>query len=246
MLLENEGAEGSYDRALEQTLYRGALYGAAAQAFREEPSNEGLAAIVQMAVSALAEGFPVGAEALVGQAAEERLMRTLAAYAPRLASDPRLGTSVRSEYAELFLGPRPALAPYYESLYVGYPKRLFTQVTRAVRAEYERAGLAVEKRNSVPDDHLAYELEFMARLCLLQAAALQQGNEEESSRLYLVQRGFMERHLGVWTQPFLQRIEAAPCADYYRAWTRFVNDFVLEDLCFLGVAQPGQREETEK
>ncbi len=160
--------------------------------------------------------------------AEAELLRSVGAPADS-GLQSRL-QQVRTEYAELFIGPRPPLAPLYESVYIGFPNRLFTDVTRDVRAVYERNGFCVARRNAIPDDHLALELEFMARMaevCSSDATAETNADLETSLR---VQESFLTKHVSRWLPLFLERIEQAYCSDYYRAWTRFVATFVEDDL----------------
>lgn len=211
---EEEAAE-----CVDEARWRAALYQLASRAFLEEPSDEELAGMIESSRQAVAagEGWSLPCE--------KDLLAHLAALDP---SDEALGTQVRSEYAELFVGPRPPLAPLYESLYVGHPRRLLTEATRKVRDTYERCGLTVERRNRIPDDHLGFELEFMARLCEREADALESGNTEAAQECHDEQARFLRDHLGVWAGPFCEKVQAAPGA-YYRGWAAFVRDFVAEE-----------------
>ena len=225
-MTEEIRTEAPADRA-DEARWRAALYQLASHAFLEEPSDEELSGLIEGARAAVSagEGWNL--------ACERELLEQLAALD---ASDDALGTQVRSEYAELFVGPRPPLAPLYESLYVGYPRRLLTETTRKVRDTYERCGLTVEQRNRIPDDHVGFELEFMARLCEREAAALEDGNAAAARECRNEQERFLREHLGAWAGPFCEKVQQAPSA-YYRHWAVFVRDFVDEDESLLAEAE---------
>lgn len=204
----------------ERARWRAGLYRSASAAFLSEPTDDELRALVEAASAALAEP---GAWVL---ACEHDLLVDLAGYD---AADEQLGTRVRTEYAELFVGPRPPLAPLYESLYVGSPRRMCTDVTRRVRDAYVRCGLQAEARDRVPDDHIGFELAFMAQLCDREADAASEGRFEDEDSSARQQGCFLVEHLGAWIGLLRARVEAAECGDYYRAWARFAESFVLED-----------------
>lgn len=214
----------------DKARWKAAMYRLASHAFLKEPTDEELAGLVETARAALAagEGWNLPCE--------KELLDSLAALD---AADDSLGTQVRSEYAELFVGPRPPLAPLYESLYVGFPRRLLTETTRKVRDTYERCGLTVEQRNRIPDDHLGFELEFMARLAEREADALEASDAQAADEAAAEQERFIREHLGQWTHPFCEKVQAAP-GMYYRAWAAFVRDFV-DSMVAADVAEAGER-----
>lgn len=216
------GTMDASERA-EHARWRAALYGLASRAFLQEPSDEELKASIAAAQAALeaGEGWSLPCE--------RELLAHLASFD---AEDNALGTQVRSEYAELFVGPRPPLAPLYESIYVGYPRRLLSETTKCVRDAYERCGLAVAKRNRVPDDHVGYELEFMAALAQREAEALEVGDEESAKRWRSERGRFLEEHLRCWIEPFCSRLHEAP-GSYYSGWADFVRGFTAEDAATL-------------
>ncbi|MEC4272182.1 molecular chaperone TorD family protein [Adlercreutzia sp. R25] len=207
----------------EHARWRAALYGLASRTFLQEPSDEELKASIVAAQAALeaGEGWTLPCE--------RELLVHLASFD---AEEDALGTRVRSEYAELFVGPRPPLAPLYESMYVGYPRRLLSETTKRVRDAYERCGLSVAKRNRVPDDHLGYELEFMAALARREAEALEAADEETAKRWQNDQGRFLEEHLRCWIELFCDRLHEAP-GDYYGGWADFVRSFMAEDAAAL-------------
>lgn len=148
----------------------------------------------------------------------------------------RLRTDIASEYAELFVGPRPPLAPLYESLYVGSPSRLCTDQTERVREFYIRFCYQLTKGHRVPADHIAHELEFLSLLCLEESKALADEDMTRALDCERAQSDFLTHHLGLWANDFAVRVASAGVSEYYLAWAEFVRDFVLDDHAFLGAS----------
>ena len=213
----DQKAQAAYAR------YRSQLYAAASEAFTTEPSALKLEALAKAAQSAQAGES--------SRASEQLLLE----YLGKLDGTDfdALRTRVATEYAELFVGPRAPLAPLYESVYVGAVHRLNTNVTMQVRRFYEQCGMRVVKRDTVPNDHIGLELEFMAQLTAREADALESGDAGEASRLCSTQLDFLQNHLGAWVDAFASRVSGAYCADYYDAWGRFVQSFVSEQQAYL-------------
>ena len=207
-----------------ETRYREAMYRNLSALFADAPSAEELSALVEAAQAVEIEDVRRASEA------------GFYAYLRELSGrDPEeLRVEVASEYAELFVGPRPPLAPLYESVYLGFPNRLFTEQTMSVRRFYERCGLAVVKDGKVPDDHLAYELELMATLAAREAEAIEAGRPAVVLEVQRLQREFLVVHLTGWLGSFAARISEAPCAGFYSALACFARDFTVEDDAVLG------------
>ena len=215
--------KGDAQAAADFARYRAGIYQLASSVFTFDATEEGLSRQIEAACSADEESCVRECEAV------------LFSYLRGLA-DADLGAlrkKVASEYAELFVGPRAPLAPYYESIYLGANPRLFADVTMRVRAAYKEQGFEVDRRNHVPDDHIGYELAFMGEMCLREAVAHESGDAEAATASQIAQSNFLSIHLGVWAGFFANRVAAAWCAEYYEAWARFVEAFVNDDLEFL-------------
>lgn len=119
------------------------------------------------------------------------------------------------EYNALFVGPRKLLAPPYESCYRSPERTLMQRETLAVRNFYAKAGLECECKNSMPDDHMAIELEF---ICYLHAKAgrFKENGMADQAGLYLeLYREFFAIHVRHWLpahcQDVLQHAKTALC-----------------------------------
>jgi len=210
----------------DETRYRQAIYRNLAALFTDAPSADALGELIQAACAIQVEDVR-----RVSEAGFYAYLRTLEGY-----NLEELRVRVASEYAELFVGPRPPLAPLYESVYLGSPSRLFTEQTMSVRRFYERCGLTVVKDGKVPDDHVAYELELMATLTGREADAVEAGRSVAVLEQQRLQREFLVVHLGGWLGLFAARIAEAPCAGFYGALARFARDFATEDDAALGAS----------
>ncbi|MBQ6491508.1 MAG: molecular chaperone TorD family protein [Atopobiaceae bacterium] len=214
----------------EAAAYRSAIYRLVSRAFMEEPSADYLRELAAMAQESGPEDAVLDCEAA--------LLAHLAGYAGADFDDLR--TKVATEYAELFVGPRHPLAGCYGSLYIGFPNRMFTESTRKVRKFYRAFGRMSDSPNRVPDDHIAYELEFMSYLCEQEASALERGADSEAAGMRAAQQTFAATYLASWTHPFADAVARAWCADYYAAWADFARDFVDADLAYLGTLPQGE------
>lgn len=128
-------------------------------------------------------------------------------------------SGARSAYMKLFVGPETLPAPPWESVYVAREPLLFQESTLAVRHAYCEEGFCVEGHPHVADDHLAFELDFMARLAALTVDAEARNDALEARRLVRVQIAFLDEHLLQWIDDF----------------SRDMNDRV-EDCLYVSVA----------
>lgn len=228
-MLDQQLAESEYEveqpgeRGADNDRLRSMLYRLTASVFIAEPTAESLTALFDVARD---QGKKVSRW-------EKELLHCVGAYSGIEIAVAL--TEIRTEYAELFLGPRPPLAPPYESLYIGYPNRLFTDVTRQVRRVYEENGFEVVKRNRVPDDHLGFELEFMARLAAECAEDLELNAIDAARKSLELQKTFLSDHLARWLPLFYERVKDAQCSPYYEAWAKFTMHIVDDDMRYLSL-----------
>ena len=223
--IDNNFTEAELRRsALDFTSVRLQVYRLLAALFQDAPSVDMLQQLVQVAQAQM--------ENAVDTASPEA--KFYAYMAGLDMKDPEATRrDIASEYGELFVGPRPPLAPLYESIYIGFPNRLFTDQTLKVRSAYERNGLTVVKSRKVPDDHIGYEFEFMAEMVARQIEALNDDNEANIKALEAEQRKFLADHLALWTGKFAARIHENYGEGFYSALAVFADDFVMNDLEYL-------------
>ena len=90
---------------------------------------------------------------------------------------------LQQEYERLFFAPGRVLVNLYESVYRG-SGLLMQDITVAVRQHYLRAGLVVKTLYTIPDDHLATELEFMEFLTKQQLEKFESGGFTEEIKKF--------------------------------------------------------------
>lgn len=120
-----------------------------------------------------------------------------------------------AEFHRLFVGPGPLVAPPYESVYRSPEPLLMQEETLAVRAFYRSHGLALRAGRREPDDHLAIELEFYARL-------QEEGQVEDQYR-------FWDQHLRRWVPDFCGRLAAGSRSPFYRSLAAITREAILAE-----------------
>lgn len=117
--------------------------------------------------------------------------------------------SLQEEYHRLFFTPGKVPVDLFESLYRS-PKRLLMQEsTMDVRRHYLRAGLVAKRIYSIPDDHVAIELEFIGYLAqkALEFSDIQDENSRGSiEELLAWQQEFITEHAGKWIPDLAKKI----------------------------------------
>lgn len=105
-------------------------------------------------------------------------------------------------FNRLFVGPAGVLAPPYASAYLEEDGLVMGRATREARTLYRAFGLCVPHANTIPDDHVSYEID--ACLHIRQLAT-----SEEELQAYAT---FVAHHMHVWVQAFAQRVACVPDA----------------------------------
>ncbi len=108
------------------------------------------------------------------------------------------------EYFRLFVGPDRLAAAPFESVYKTNMRLTMQEDTLRVRKCYEKAGLMVKEKNTVPDDHLGIELEFACYL-IGQIGRLEEKNENTT----LIEQeyfSFFKEHLLSWVPQHCEEI----------------------------------------
>lgn len=185
-------------------------------------------------------------------------------YLARRGPDARQDLAV--DYARVFLAAgvyEGETAVPYESVYTS-PEGILMQDSRddAVRV-YRRWGLAIPRDLNVPEDHLAFELEFMARMSgriadALEAEAGAGGMDDAdgaagetgaaasraaaSDRLAIdagadalmeAQAAFIDEHLLNWVPRLLERVRTFAQTPFYPAITQVALSYIEENRAVL-------------
>lgn len=123
------------------------------------------------------------------------------------ALDDEGAQALEFAFNRLFVGPAAPFAPPYASVWLDPERRLMGDVTGRVAAVYDTIGLRSPLAGSVPDDHLALELD--AALALAAMAGAAPAPLPSQAPVALLRRWFVEEHLAQWLPQFIARVDAA-------------------------------------
>lgn len=202
---------------------RAVLYSFFARIYRSEVDAELLDALKQI-------DFEVdgGEERYAAGAAR------LQAYLNRPSFTMRKDLAV--DYAKVFLSagiPQGGAAFPYESVYTS-PDHLVMQEARdEVVRLYRAKGLSIEGAVE-PEDHLAFEFEFMTQLCREGEEAAQQGDGMKLRESIEEQRSFLANHLLNWVPQFCEDVIRYANTEFYQAVASMTADFIAMDASTLG------------
>lgn len=201
---------------------RAALYRWLSRLFKAEVDSQLLSLMKSMRFPAACGDFGL-------QAAYEKFQFALADLdADRL-------NELAADFACCFLGAgiakgSDAAAFPYASVYTD-PRRIVMQQARdRAVAAYGAYGLQVDGQSgNLPEDHLAYLLEFMAVLC--QAALSAASTDELNINGHLaVQRQFLQDHLLNWVKVFCDDLERHARTPFYQSVSQITRCWLdLED-----------------
>jgi TorA maturation chaperone TorD len=122
--------------------------------------------------------------------------------------------ALQVEYARLFIGPLDPPVLLYASCHLSPSPAVIGEETLAVRKAYAGSGLVVERLNSIPDDHLGVELEF---LFALTRAAADAADPATAARHLETREAFHRQHVATWAGRVADGILAASPDPFFRA-----------------------------
>lgn len=124
--------------------------------------------------------------------------------------------------------------PTSESVYLS-PEHLVKQEQRdSVLKLYKETGLSVSKDFREPEDHIALEFEFMARLSHLICKSIDTEDNKNIRKYINCQKEFMEKSLNKWIPQFCSfLIKAVEERTFYRALGYITEGFLTMDYRFM-------------
>ncbi|MBE0532215.1 MAG: molecular chaperone TorD family protein [Rhodospirillales bacterium] len=143
--------------------------------------------------------------------------------------DDRVLEDMAVEYTRLFLGPGKHVPPY-ESVHArGGGGQLWGAETAIVKRDIEAAGFEYAATFSGLPDHIGIEMEFMAILAAMEAAALKDGDTARALSCLRHQGEFMSRHLAAWAPTFCRRVAEQAMLPFYRQIAELAGAFISTD-----------------
>ncbi len=145
---------------------------------------------------------------------------------------------LRADFAQLFVGNIPMHVPPWESVYFSEERLTFQQETLDVRRWYQRLSLQIEPSRKDAEDHIAFELTFIARCAELALQAHEAQNTAAFDELLTVQRTFLQKHLGRWGGKWADLAYTYARTDFYRGLALLVRGGLKELLRVYNVDIP--------
>ena len=130
------------------------------------------------------------------------------------------------EFARLFIGPAHPPAIPFASFYLSETHSLMTEETMAVRKQYLEAGLALKNLYQMPDDHIAFELDFLYYLTERLLALSENGKNTEAEKYLKLRHDFLTDHFVLWVPSFANRILESTSEDYFKGAASFLLEMV--------------------
>ncbi|MFC1895708.1 molybdopterin-dependent oxidoreductase [Thermodesulfobacteriota bacterium] len=119
------------------------------------------------------------------------------------------------QYSRLFVqSESPGLTPY-ESVHCSPDGLLMQKARDEVLAAYRQAHLVPVDGFKEPEDHVAIELEFMARLC------------QQATETTALEVEFLKNHLLEWVPSMCSQINQAAMSPLYRAMAQLLSGFLI-------------------
>ena len=168
-------------------------------------------------------------EGLLGQG-----YRELRKFMVRRGPDPR--TDLAAEYAHIFLAAGvsegDAGCPF-ESIYTSKEKLMMQDARDQVLKIYVEQGVNVDANLHLPEDHLSFELEFMAIMSERLAELINNNDTDKVDENIAVQRAFIQEHLQNWLPSLEARVTDMAQFLFYPAIMHITQGFIDKDAAFL-------------
>ena len=128
------------------------------------------------------------------------------------------------------MGPRTAQKAFpYESVYTSAGGLMMQEAYSQVKLVYRAAHFEKNPAFTEPEDHLAVELAFMARLCDATVEALRVVDVEAAEAALRDQLTFVREHLLNWIEPFVSDAREAAGGGFYADLASFTKEFLVAD-----------------
>lgn len=165
----------------------------------------------------------------------DRGFKALRQYSVRKGPDPR--TDLAVDYARVFLSAgiyEGDAANPYESIYTSEEGLIMQDARDEVRLIYLKQAINVNDELNLPEDHLSFELEFLAIMAdRVQELLASSGDAGEVAANLGVQRAFIDEHLLNWLPMLAQRVKDCAEQPFYPAILDITQGFLEEDRALL-------------
>lgn len=135
--------------------------------------------------------------------------------------------SIADAYTKIFTKAGSAIAGRvspYESAYVECDRVRDEVIARYGAEMLERSGMFKE-----PEDHIAFEFEFMACLCEMAVKACDINDKDMADTYLLRQKEFFIKHLNIWVESLSNDLLKLSDEPFYKAIAKITKGMVIEE-----------------
>lgn len=150
-----------------------------------------------------------------------------ASLAPATIEDAR--TEAAADFAACLLGMSVNPVHPYESVYTSDLRLLMQEAYGDVRRFYSSQGFGVDEDIALPDDHVAFELEFMAHLCEREANALESCDAAVLGACIQAQQSFLKDHVLTWVPQLCVDLKRRARTGLYQGLAQATTLFLEEE-----------------
>ena len=147
-------------------------------------------------------------------------------------------SELTEEFHALFLAPACQYVFPYESCYLGRrgsrPGRLMGRPALQVQDFYRRAGFDRAPETSELPDHAGLEFSMLQELAEKEAAAWEEGNEEQASHWRQLEAEFLRAHPARWVPALCDQIATKAFHPYFRTFSEWIHSAVAESELLSG------------
>lgn len=206
------------------------LYRMFQMVFGDEPTEELLAALFSDTTGEALDCFKGGDSPAFGEA-----LALFAKSGEAYKGDPAgYLEAAERDYMHVLVGPQDLKAPPWECVYLTNERVLFQEATLKVREAYRSENMLPSQYPRVSDDHIAIELDFMAKLSEKAQGAFDGGDTREYRRLLEAQRSFVRDHPMRWVASYAADVSDAAPGSLYECAGALCAAFLPADAEVLG------------
>jgi TorA maturation chaperone TorD len=118
----------------------------------------------------------------------------------------------------------------YASVFLGEKALLNQEPRHKVYKFYQSEAINLKRGVNLPEDHLSFELEFLAILSDRTAQAVERGDVDEALRSLELSREFINEHILPWLSLFAERAARILKTRFYRGALKATQGYIELDL----------------
>ncbi len=199
----------SHEDLAGMALERSQLYGLLARIFREEPDVTLLCQLKtrEFTLALSDAGLDLGSVF-------------------RNKPDKLLQEELTIEFTRLFYGPGHHISPHESVQLKRGSGTLWGEETIAVKRNIEAAGFDFEDEfNGIPD-HISVELEFLAKLTVMEADAWRRADSVAAGNALQWQHDFISKHAGKWMPGFCRKVNEGARLPFYAVFASLLRQLL--------------------